>query len=245
MLRNFVNDNDLKQFYPNLARQLWSTQTSYATQINTAFDIVMNDLHNMGIRPERATVQLDLNNNGNDKNLPMQTITATGIITSSAYQTNYERRVVLDIGSCTGNWNFYIDGNSEQNIPNSTDNTWFLQTSLFLTSSYANSTVTQVISKTSDWVRYRIEPTTGTSINYTCYMISDIFSQAIIRKAFTIIFRDFVQTEGDIWDVRRGLEEKDYQAQLLSTKFTYDANYSGTTDAGETSSGMWDLTFSR
>jgi hypothetical protein len=244
-LRNYITDNDLKLFYPNLAKDIWTTQTSYQYQIDKAFDILMDDLHNMNIRPERSIIPLDLKNTGADKNIPPMITTETGIVTGSAFQSNYERRVIMEIGSCTGNWTFYIDGNYEQTTPASNANSWSNGGKLAITSSYANSTVTTVIDTTYDWLRYRIEPTTGTSITYSVYMMSDIFSDCIIHGAFSLIFRSFIKEVGDIWDVRLKMANDDYTKTLNSAKFAYDSNYSGQTDSGEQNAKAWDITFIR
>ena len=50
-LRCGVIDVDLTKYYPQLGDERWSTQTTYDNQIEEAFRIVKQDIHNRGRRP--------------------------------------------------------------------------------------------------------------------------------------------------------------------------------------------------
>ena len=242
---NYVTEVDLKKYYPNLANQLWTGKTDYATQVSEAYSIVIQDLHNAGVKPERAAIPLDLKNDGSDKNVPPVWSTITSITTGSAFESHYERRILLDIGVCSGSWNFYLDGNNDTSLPVATSPNWLNASSFVITASYANSKVTQTIDETFNYVRYRIAPVTTGSINFSCAVVSNIFDSAIIHKSLAIIFRDFMKEQNDIWDLRRQMEEADYVKALDAAKYSYDENQSGDISDEEEDVGFPNITLTR
>jgi len=48
-LANYITDTELKAYAPNLLKYLWASQVSYATQINEAFRLVLDDLRARGV----------------------------------------------------------------------------------------------------------------------------------------------------------------------------------------------------
>lgn len=246
MLKNLITDEMLKDYYPLLANQIWNTQTSYAKQISLAYDILMNRLHNMNVDPELVNPVLDLFNDTTIKIVPPVQKTITSAITGSTYASNYQRRVVLEVGAMSGSFNLYIDGAKTKDTP--TGNEYYaVATSFALTSSYANSTVTQNIDSDYSWIRYRIEPTTGagTTITTNCYMISPIFDSAIAHKALELIFCDFRKEVDDTWDLRAKEEKSRFDEELSSIKYAYDANQDGIINDTEKATKTINITFTR
>lgn len=249
MLQNYINQTELLKYHPKLATQLWSTQTDYTTQINLAFDLVMDRLHNMGINPGRVYTALDLTlaSSTSDKNVPPQYVTITGTTTGSAYESRYEKRVVLDITDISGSFNFYVDGNRKTSEPTAADNGWEQATYFAVTQSYEGSKVTQVLDKTYNYLRYRIAPTTGagTTITTSIIMLPTSFDTAVLYKTLEIIHLDLVKEEGDIFDYRRKAYTQLYEEALSSAKYAYDANENSEIDDDEEAQSSMNITLVR
>jgi len=46
-----ITDDDLKKYSPEMANQLWSSESNYQNQIEEAFNVIQRDLKNAGQRP--------------------------------------------------------------------------------------------------------------------------------------------------------------------------------------------------
>jgi hypothetical protein len=243
-LLNFVQDDDLKKLYPSLTNQLWSTQTDFSPQISKAFDILLDDLHNMQIKPERVMIPVDLRNDSDNKNLPAQYATNVSVVTGSAFPCYYERRVVASVQTINGSWILFVDGNSSVTIPSATDTGWENATIVPISASYANSRVTTVVDRTYNWMRYRLSPVTSGSICASVVAYTTIFDDCIVYKALSLIFRAFAQkfnNADDNWYGQWQSVEEDYKNALMSAKFVYDSNQDGVVDTDETDTKMWDI----
>jgi len=229
MLTNYITDDDLKQYHPNLTKQLWSGQATYAIQINEAFSILMDDLHNMDVNPRLLMAPLVIKASG------VETTSTTGtdvLANSTAEEDSNYRRFVVNVTAINGNGVVFLDGSSA-----SPSTTW--ENIASITSTLVGS---QSIEITNQYRYYRYRSIPGTSISYSAKLVETIFDRLVVYKAFEIIFADFRKTQGDSWDLLVQMYNSKYQSALSSVKYQVDVDESGSVDDGEEGSNRYYLT---
>jgi len=226
MLTNYVVDADLKQYHPNLNKQLWSQQSTYANQINEAFSIVLDDFHNMGVNPRLLQTPLLLNS----ETIATST-TGTGVKANDdeTVDNNY-RRIVFDVTAISGTWSVILDG--------ATGDADYRE----VASMTADSVGVQSITFTPQYRWYRVRTVSGTTLSYSAKLVETIFDRCVVYKAFSIIFSDFRKSQGDSWDLLASSYDSKYDAAMKSIKYTLDSNEDGVIDDGEQGDNSYYLT---
>jgi hypothetical protein len=239
MIRNCVTDNDLKSFYPNLVSQIWAKQPNYQKQIDTAYSILMDDLHNAGINPTLIE-SVDLTGTNNIKPAFITVANVTG----SAIHTDYERRIIVDTKNISGSLSVFIDGCTTVNKSDITESDW--NEILEIDVNETDEMFTDVTEQSYPWIRYRIVPDSqGASGTVSITATTTLFDDCVAHKALALILRSFVREQNDQWDYQRTLEEKDYSDTFNAAKIRYDANNNGSIDDQEAETKMLDITFVR
>ena len=234
MLKNYVVDADLKLHYPGLARQLWLSQSSYATQIADGFEHVLNDVYSKGIIPRLCMVPLDLRYQTTDP-LGGQPVVATETSNTigSPYTGNNERRLVLTVVANSGSNVIKLQGSNDPNTPDTNDPSWTDVNGASITVSGSGSQSPSVVFQ--DQFRwYRYASIVSGSIQYSVHLVEVIFDHLIIMSAFKLIFRDFIVDPGDVWESRYKTAVDEYDKDLNLIKFGYDLNDNGTLSPDET-----------
>ena len=230
MLRNFINDDDLKKYHPLLNKQLWSTETSYGNQIDEAFHIVFTDLNNRGVNPRGTMIPFDLVSSGVTANLasPVSLTTSTtgSGMQAGAHGRNYHR-LVVDAGSVSGTWSLQLQGSNDgsgwENVSNTT----------ITVSDVGEQSI--VFDRQYKWWRY--VATGSGSITTSAYLVENIWDRLIIYKAFEIILSDFREAPNDSFDLLVKSYERRYDNELTSLKYLFDQDDNGVIqDTEETSS---------
>jgi len=228
MLTNFISDADLKKYHPKLANQIWSTQATYETQIDEAYQRVLTDLTNQEINPRLVMVHLDLVAVTGSNQFPT---TSTQIVstTGSAIEAdrNY-KRFVVNPSNVVGTWAIKLQGSNDST-------TWedVADASITATTTGKQSIVYE--GQYSYWRYVNTKSSTGGSdtISYQKYLLETVFDKLIIYQSFIIIFSDFRKAPNDTWDLLVQQYLGLYNSQLKSIKFLYDADDSGTTTDAE------------
>ena len=228
MLRSFITDETLKVFHPNLARQIWTSQSDYSEQIAEAFHILLTDVNNQGLNPRLMMVPFDLLSSGTTANL-VTTVTKAADTTGTGIEgdRNY-KRLVFNAISITGTWALNLQG--------SNNNSTFENVGASLTAT-SGGEQSQLFSNQYKFWRYKLDQITagGTdSITFSTYLIEDIWDNLIIYKAFELIFSDFRKAQNDSWDMLVQSYDRKYQNELASLKYLYDSNDTGVVDDDET-----------
>jgi hypothetical protein len=136
--------------------------------------------------------------------------------------------------SLTGAW-FEVPSNykrlyvESKNTTSNSDITYTLQGSHDkVTISTVNTLVLNGNSNTNveltDLYKYYRIVVTGTVLNAIAELYETIFDRALISAAFTYIFTDARQNEGDVYDLSRRDAVQEYVDAVTSLKFYYDTN---------------------
>jgi hypothetical protein len=228
MLRNYVTDTDLKAHYPNIDKQLWPAQATYAVQIAEAFDHLQNDLWNKGIAPRLCMTPLDLRYAvGQQAGAPpVIRVEASSQVGQPIMGMN-ERRLVLSVIANTGVNVIKVQGSNDPQFPPNAS-TWVDINGASISLSGSGSIGTQTVQFADQFRVYRYVSTIGGSSQFSVSLVEVIFDHAIVMGAFKLIFRDFVKEKDDIWDMRRQTAELEYENNLEQIKYGYDLNDTGT-----------------
>lgn len=231
MIKNFVNDEYLRQFYPKVSGQLWSEQSDYSKQINKAFDSLLSELQNRGINPRLCMTPLDLKlPDDATPNTPLTITTETATTTGEAFAGSYQRRLVVTVRTVTGTWTIKLQGSNNQTEPETGDSSWTDIDGAEIEIE-ATGEASVVFNDLYRWYRYvSIEDSAG-SIEYGVYLVENILDDAIAYGTFILIFSDFIMETADLWDVRRAMAQASYDSALQSIKLSYDSNDDGVPDA--------------
>lgn len=225
MLQNFIVDNDLKKYHPKLANQIWSSQTTYDTQIDEAFQRVLTDLTNQRINPRLIMIPLDLSSTVSSA-IPgtmTQTVSTTG--TAIHADANYKRFIVHP-SNVVGTWITKLQGSHN-------NTTWEDVIGASITSSSAGKQSVIYEGQYSYWRYINSKSSTGgtDTISYTCSLLETAFDKLIIYQSFIIIFSDFRKSPNDTFDLLVQQYQTLYNSQLQSVKFLYDTDDSGSSDS--------------
>ena len=228
--RNFITDTDLAPYHPNLQKQLWQGHPSYATQISEAFDRVNNDLFNMNVNPRLIMTPFDLKRQPSiTGHIALLSTTETASTTSTSISCcEGFRRFDINVTGITNPWVIQLQGsNSNQlsdfsNVPNA---------SITASSSVETS---QVFSLEYAYYRYVSTPLSGgSSITYTASLLETMFDKLIIYKTFSLIFADFVRTQGDQSEILKRDYNDAYNRLIQHIKYSYDVNDDGLLEDAE------------
>ena len=234
MLHNYIVDADLKLYYPGIANDIFSGQTTYDTQIQRAYSTLLNDLQMRDVDARKVMIALDLNYVAGSALL--QPLTSSGSktadYTSGAYAGKNERRFVVKPTARVGTWTIKLQGSRLVAEPSSTDASWedVAGTTISLS---ATSESSVVFTDTYHWYRYVLTRGAGTSITLVASIVEAVFDDLIVEKSLEIIFGGFRKETGDLWDVRRSEHAQNYAVRLDAVKYNYDANRSGSISSDE------------
>ncbi|TAK57877.1 MAG: hypothetical protein EPO24_09420 [Bacteroidetes bacterium] len=234
MLKNFLVDNDLKKYYPNIANQLWSAQADYSTQISKAFSILLNELQHRGINPRLCMVPLDLKREDDTAaNAGLVSVTETATTTGDPFEGGNQLRLVVNITAITGTWSWKLQGCNLVDEPASDSSEWKDVTSAAISNKTAAAEHSVVFTEMFRWYRLVTTENAAGSVTYTACLYETVFDDVIAYGTFVLIFTDFMLEVNDIWDMRRQFAQNAYSAALESIKFGYDADDDGVPDLTE------------
>jgi len=235
MLKNFITTADLKTFYPNLQKEIWTEQADYQPQIDKAFDRLWNDLRNRQINPRLVCAPLDLfADAGAAANTPVKLTTFTDTVNGAATRWTGQRRLVVECTEFTGEGYNHVEiyGSNAVEEPTVLSVTWEL---VDLIEIAQVETKTDVLSQHYRWVYCRMDGTLA--MKARIYLVDNAFDDLICYGAFKLIFGD----------IPEGFKkaEKDYDSLLQSVKFSYDDDEDDTPDESEEDTGTASVRFTR
>lgn len=229
MIENFITDSDLRTFYPKLHNQLWSSQTDFVPQISKAYDRLLQDLTNKGVDVRRVNPYLDLKRTGTPNSGFLTVTTETSPVTGSMFEAfGNPRRFVVATQFHSGSSVVTLQGSW-----NSTDWQPVPDAQITIGDSDADGAQSVKFFQQFKYYRYVSDPS-ASGIRYSVYLSESVFDDAICYGTFVLLYRDFVQEVGDIWDVRREQAEADYKRSLDSIRVLFDTNANQYADSGDT-----------
>jgi len=215
MLRNFLTEDDLKAYAPNLDGLLWTDDSDYSSQIATADLEVRNDFFSMGLRPVYLRPDLEFYDG-------TTSLTATETTDSAEDELSRNRWVVNCTALSGGNKTLTLQGSH-----NDTD--WVTVTTATIT---ATGLTSYLITKAFNYYRVNVAVSSG-AITIESYMTETVFDTLFAYKTLELIFQSFVKSEGDQWSIKRDYFMKGYKEKLNAYKFQYDEDGDGVLDTGE------------
>lgn len=235
MLKNFITTDNLKTFYPNLQKEIWTEQADYQPQIDKAFDRLWNDLRNRGINPRLVCAPLDLFRlAGATANTPVRLKLFGAAEESLVSRWTGQRRLVVECTSFTdGPVNtIEIYGSNAVEEPLTSSATWSLVEVMTIAQA---ETKTDVMSEAYRWVYVRYSG--ETTMIARVYLVDNAFDDLICYGAFKLIFGD----------IPEGLKkaEKDYDSLLQSVKVSYDDDEDDVPDEDEEDTRTASVRFTR
>lgn len=234
MLRNFVADADLLEYYPAITDYLPDGTTSYATQISEAFNLVLNDLRAKGIDSRSVMTPIDLlrpdSTTGEANALTSATETTA---TSHLHVTATEgfRRLVINCTAYSGSAKTVtLYGSNDQGINSVTEPTNWATVKAMTVS--ATGETTGIFE--NQYLYYRIVSTVPDgSVTYTASIVETNVDTWIVYKALWLIFTYFAKLPDDIWSERAKKYDGLYSSVMAGYKFTYDAEHDNKIDPAE------------
>lgn len=228
MLKNYLIDADLKRYYPNLAKYLWTTQSDYSTQIDEAFALILDDLRARNLEPRRMMTPIDVIRavNATGEQDILTRVTETASTTPSGYAEGidgFNRFVVQAFASSAGPHTIKLQGSNDQGVSASAPPTnWEDIVSLSFTTPATKSITFDFQYK---WYR-RLSTIGGASptIAYDASLVETSPDRWIIWRTLAMIFRDFSKQPNDSWDEKSREALANYEQALSAYKFTVDTN---------------------
>ena len=228
MIKNFVDDPDLKAQRTNIASYLPAGQTSYAGKIALAFEMVLNDFRSREIDPRKLHIPIDLNRAHDSKDVHniLISLTETSSGNGSDYVegiTGFRRFVVNFIAASGITGTFTLQGSNDTLIV-STDLpvNW---TAIQMISFQATGSKSVVFD--DEYKYYRLSwavAGTDPSIQFTSGLYETCFDQLIIQKTFFLIYQEMSKTTDDIWYDNMVRADLAYESVMRSIKFIIDKN---------------------
>jgi hypothetical protein len=242
MLRNFVNDEYLEKFFPDLVNYRKGGQVDYSSQTATAFELILDELTNKGIDPRRLMTGLDLNRSDTVNSGIQQLTSKTASATENGYawEGGTQRRFVLNLTnkSVAGDdWSFILQGSNSNDRPDDGDSSWetvsTIQYDANTEASEENSTFTSLYK----WYRLRVVKTSGSgSVTFTASIYETIFDPIIAYKTLCLVSSSWQTGLAEKWDVIREQKQAEYDAAMQAVKFSYDSDDDGEAEIEETHS---------
>jgi hypothetical protein len=236
MLKNFITTADLKTFYPNLQKEIWTEQADYQPQIDKAFDRLWNDLRNRQINPRLVCAPLDLfADAGSAANTPVKLKLFNGTTEGVPVRWTGQRRLVVECTSFTAEAEentIEVYGSNVVEEPLTSSVTWSLVDTVTVAQA---ETVSHVLAQHYRWIYCRMAG--DTSMVARVYLVDNAFDDLICYGAFKLIFGD----------IPEGFKkaEKDYDSLLQSVKFSYDDDEDDQPDESEEDTGRASVRFTR
>jgi len=239
MLRNFVDDEYLRKFYPNLDKMRGTDQSSFSDQIDRAFNQLTNDLRNLGQNPRLLMTPLDLKRlDTAAENDPIRSTAETVTTTGEAFRWRNERRIVVHVTDFTldAPSTLKLQGSNKTSKPVAGDASW----EDVPDSSVAVGQVidyTLVVKTLYRWVRYVNTITGAGSVTYQVYLLENTFDDIIVQGTFGLIFGEYPD--------KVAFHSKQYSSMLNAVKFSVDETDEGTISDEEELAGSSQVRFTR
>ncbi|MCC6865760.1 MAG: hypothetical protein IT280_06320 [Ignavibacteria bacterium] len=207
----FITDEDIKSFVPELSRMLWSEETDFTPQKIQALEIIKTELRSMGYLPAEIMPRLYIRYSG--------TTETTNHITQPTNTDLAARlRFVLDVKQYTagGEKIFTLQGSNDKQ-------TWF-----DIDSRKAESAGVITFLITSSYLYYRLNNViTGGEIDYEAFLCDTGIERLLIYKWLELILLDRISEERDQYHLKMEYFRKEYEGLMEKMRIWKDFNQDG------------------
>jgi hypothetical protein len=227
MIKNFVEDIFLKTIYPDITDYKNAGILDYSTTIQTAYEMVVDDVENRGLDSRKCHVPIDLNKISTDSEfqyLKSKTLTADEI--GEAFEAKRERRFVINVtAKASGVNTFNLQGSNEANEPASDSSYW---TTISTLTWDVDDVVSEKSVKFSDKYKwYRLSVTTSVSVTFTASVYETLWDFIIAYKTFFLVFSAWSGEANDWIDIRKKDVIEKYEELMATAKINYDLDDTG------------------
>jgi hypothetical protein len=230
MIKNFVEDIFLKTIYPDITDYKNAGILDYSTTIQTAYEMVVDDVENRGLDSRKCHVPIDLNKLSTDsafQYLKSKTLTADGV--SEAFEAKRERRFVINVSAKASGLNtFNLQGSNEASEPEASSTYWTTISTLTWDADEATGEKSIKFSDKYKWYRLSVE--TSVSVTFTASVYETLWDFIIAYKTFINIFSAWSGETNDWIDIRKKDVLDKYEELMATAKINYDSDDSGTPD---------------
>jgi len=210
MIYNYCTETDLKGFFPELSRYLWSGESDYSKQKQTAEQIFSADLINRGYKSVYMRPDLYLR-------------TSTDVLTANETGVSYEDtvtrlRLCYNIISYTGTCSLVLEGSNDEL-------TWSDITTVSITATGINSTVF-----VSAYKYYRVNATVGTNLAFKAWLTETNYDLFIQYKWLELIMWNASREAEDIYAQKALVLKQWYEDLWNNGLLNIDTNTDGIPD---------------
>jgi hypothetical protein len=238
MLKNFVNDTDLKRYYPTFASYIPATQADFSVQITEAFKLVLDDLVARGLEPRKMMIPIDLCRSltsTSDQN----TLTSVSA-TAAAARTHIDgiagyRRFVITPSALAGATVIVLEGSNDIDVDDSTEPVNFSTIKSFTLTT--TTEVSHVFTDEYKYYRLRVVSVASGTTTFTSALYETSPDRWIMWRALQVIFSGMSKDPQDIWAERARQAEQFYDTALQAYKVSMDENDNNLPDDATTSPG--------
>ncbi len=232
MIKTFTTDSDIDEHSPNIADYLPDSLNNWQSQINEAFELVLNDLRSRELDVRTMGIGLDLKraaNSTSEQNALTSSTEATSTTSTHINGRDGFRRFALNVTARSGTTSVSLQGSNDQSINNDTEPTnWVTIATLTPTATGETSTVID-----SQYKYYRITSSITGSMTYTAALYEVYYDIWTIYKTLWLIFTYLAKAPDDIWDTRAKRYAQLYESVVSGYKFAIDSDDNNLIDNGD------------
>lgn len=215
--QNFVTEEDLKSYIPELSKLLWIDESNFDKQKKESEKIFLADMASRGYRGADIMPELLLRNAG-------LTISANEITETSKEDIVPRQRFVLNVSKFVsgGSKVIFLEGSNDKTV-------WeIVQTEN--PAGIANSST--IITRHFRFYRIRTS-ISGGSIDFKASLIETTFERMLVYKWLELILLDRYTTENDQYHMKMKYFKSEYDSLWDQINIYCDSNYDGTIEKNE------------
>jgi len=241
MIVNFITDEYLERFYPDLVNYRMGGQNDYARPINAAVERVLDDLVARNVKPRNCMVPIDLNGLAGRQQLTLLSTDDLTFIADKYYSplklgTN-QRRAYLDVTQidAADSWRWILVGSNMDAAPSDTSDA---SCEDVLTFEYLANSVPSSQNRTfvEAYKPYgsRLERVAGVGdLRFKSADYETVYDMLIAYKAIALISASWKTGLNEKWDERKDDMQKEYEARLETIRINLDSNEDGVPEEAE------------
>lgn len=242
MIVNFVTDEYLERFYPDILNYKQGGEIDYAGRITTAVEHVLDDLTARNIKARNCMVPIDLNRT--TKTIQQLTQLVSSDLTfvsnkyySKMYESMNQRRAFISVSAKTQGdiYRLILVGSNAATPADASDASCEdILTFEYLANAQA-SDKNQTFTQEYKWYGYRLEKDAANTgaLTFKAAVYETVYDRLIAYKALELIAMSWRTGQNPRWDERRDDMRKEYENLLETIRINVDADEDGVPEEAE------------